>query len=71
MGWLNKNGRFPPLKQGKFKVGVSSPCWQTRLFTTILLFFVIMEEGSVAVSAGANTSIFQQEESLFNSNTGF
>jgi hypothetical protein len=42
-------------KQGKLKIGVAY-----RLGCSLYIFFVIMEGGSLALSAGANTAIFGQ-----------
>jgi hypothetical protein len=44
------------VQQGKFKVGVVPA---DRLGCLILSFFVIMKGGTLAMSAGADTTIFR------------
>jgi hypothetical protein len=49
-------------KQGKFKVGIVSTARLCILFTTYY-FFVIMDVGSLAMSAGANPALLGQMDS--------
>jgi hypothetical protein len=52
-------GRFPSyVKQGKFNVGVHSPSWQPRSFTTKNYFLYLINGGLLALSAGAVTMNF-------------